>query len=328
MAKRPTLTEHDIIRQRRDELDAGGAARLAAVVGPILLIVLGILAVGACSYKTIPAGSVGVATYFGEVVEPAFDSGLHFPVNPLYQWHVFDAKQKSHTETANVPSQDQLQTEVDVSIQYRLIGSMAPDILADTGSAEQAVAVHLTPNVRSILREQGKTIERAEDFFTEQTQQRLQQNMLTTLQERLSDKGLDVSDVLIRDIRLPAFINQAIERKKEREQEAERQKAELERFRTEQEQILVEAQAKRAAAEEEAEQRKLLADAQAYEIDRINTAIAENPAYIQLEALKTLTQMSKDPAAKLYFLDSNSPTPVPLMNIGQGDVRLTPRPRQ
>ncbi|MEM0914488.1 MAG: SPFH domain-containing protein [Planctomycetota bacterium] len=326
MAKRPTLTEHDIIRQNRNDMDAGGAARLAAIAAPILLIVLGVLALGSCSYKTIPAGSVGVATYFGEVVRPAFDSGLHFPVNPLYQWEVFDAKQKTHMENADVPSQDQLQTNVDVSIQYRLIGAMAPDIYEDTGTAEQAVAVHLTPNVRSILREQGKTIERAEDFFTEQTQQRLQQQMLASLQQRLAPKGIEVSDVLIREIRLPAFINQAIERKKEREQEAERQKAELERFATEQEQILVEAKAKRAAAEQEAEQRKLLADAQAYEIERINTAIAQNPAYIQLEALKTLSEMSKDPATKLYFLDSNSPTPVPLMNIGQGDVRLTPKP--
>ncbi len=29
-----------------------------------------------------------------------------------------------------------------------------------------------------------------------------------------------------------------------------------------------------------------------------------------------LKSMSKDPAAKLYFMDSNSPSPLPLMNIG------------
>jgi len=327
MAKRPNQA-YNIIRDDALNLDSGQAAKLAAVAGPLILLVLVVLAIGACSYKTVPAGHVGVATYFGEVVEPPYDAGLHFPVNPLYQWQLFDARQRTHQETANVPSQDQLQTEVDVSIQYRVIGSMAAEILKDTGTAEQAVAVHLQPNVRSILREQGKTIERAEDFFTEQTQQRLQQQMLATLRERLAPMGLDISDVLIRDIRLPQFINQAIERKKEREQEAERQKAELERFATEQEQVLVEAKAQRAAAEQQAEQRKLLADAQAYEIKQINTAIAENPAYIQLEALKALREMSKDPAAKLYFLDSNSPMPVPLMNIGQGNAQLAPKPRQ
>ena len=47
-----------------------------------------------------------------------------------------------------------------------------------------------------------------------------------------------------------------------------------------------------------------------------NDATAQNPAYIQLQALKTLAEMSKDPAAKLYFLDSNSPSPLPLLHMG------------
>jgi regulator of protease activity HflC (stomatin/prohibitin superfamily) len=80
---------------------------------------------------------------------------------------------------------------------------------------------------------------------------------------------------------------------------------------------VAEAEAKRRAAEEEAEQRKVLADARAYEIEKINESIRENPAYLQLEALKTLQAMASDPAAKLYFLDSKSPMPLPLMNIGE-----------
>jgi hypothetical protein len=30
-----------------------------------------------------------------------------------------------------------------------------------------------------------------------------------------------------------------------------------------------------------------------------------------------LKAMSKDPAAKLYFMDSNSPQPLPLMHLGE-----------
>jgi len=326
MAKRPNQP-YNIIRDDGPSVNAGHAAKLAAVAGPLLLLVLIALAIGACSYKTVPAGHVGVATYFGEVVDQPFDSGLHFPVNPLYNWQLFDTRQKTHKETAGVPSQDQLTTQVDVSVQYRLIGEMAPAILSDTGTAEQVIAVHLVPKVRSLIREQGKSIVRAEDFFQEETQQRLQQNLLTGLDE-LQALGLEVSEVLIRDITLPPRLVQQIEEKKQAEQRAERAKAELEQKRTEAQQTVVQAEAEKQAAEQEAEKRRLLADAQAYEIEQINTAIAENPAYIQLEALKALREMSKDPAAKLYFLDSNSPTPVPLMNIGQGDARLTPRPRQ
>jgi regulator of protease activity HflC (stomatin/prohibitin superfamily) len=122
---------------------------------------------------------------------------------------------------------------------------------------------------------------------------------------------------LIRDINLPPVLTKAIEQKKEREQAVERQKAELERFRTEQQQQVAEAEAKRQSAEQEALQIRVLAKARADEIRLINDAIAKNPAYIQLQSLEALKAMSKDPAAKLYFMDSNSAQPLPLMHLGE-----------
>ena len=52
--------------------------------------------------------------------------------------------------------------------------------------------------------------------------------------------------------------------------------------------------------------------------DEINDAVAKNPAYIQLQSLEALKEMSKDPASKLYFMDSNSSSPLPLLHIGDG----------
>ena len=133
--------------------------------------------------KTVPPGRVGVATLFGNVQPVGYTQGLHFPVNPLYQWTMFDAREKTHLETASVPSQDQLQTKLDVSVQFSIDGVMAPKILEQTGDAESAVCVHLIPKLRSLLREQGKSIKRAEDFFQEATQETLQ----TALTEGMKD---------------------------------------------------------------------------------------------------------------------------------------------
>jgi regulator of protease activity HflC (stomatin/prohibitin superfamily) len=266
---------------------------------------------------TVPVGHVAVATLFGEVDPEPYNEGLHFPVNPLLKWHFFDARQKTLKDQANVPSQDQLQTKIDVSVQFRLIGNMAPKILKGTGSFEDAVNVHLVPNLRSLLREQGKSVERAEDFFAETTQQLLQVGIQRGLQAYLQDKGIQVQAVLIRDITLPTFIIRAIESKKEREQEVEKQRAELERYRTEQQQLVAMARAQREAAEQEAIQRRLLADAQAYEIEQINKAISNNPAYVQLQSLEALKSISKDPSSKIYFLNGDSPQPLPLMNMGE-----------
>lgn len=284
---------------------------VTTVVGVLLLVIVGMQFV-----KTIPEGQVGVATLFGNVQADGYSQGLHIPVNPLYRWTIFDARQKTHLESANVPSQDQLQTRLDVSVQYRIDSTMAPDILEQTGNPEATVRVHLIPKLRSLLREQGKTVKRAEDLFIASTQETLQTALTDGLRDYLAPHGIIVSAVLIRDITLPPFIVAAIEQKKEREQAVERERAELERVRTELQQEVARAKAGHDAAVEEAARKRILADATAYEITQINNAIANNPAYIQLQSLEALKAISKDPASKLYFIDGSSPTPLPLMHLG------------
>jgi regulator of protease activity HflC (stomatin/prohibitin superfamily) len=277
----------------------------------ISVIVVTFMWFGSSLYQKVPAGYVGVATLFGEVQSDPYEEGLHIPVNPFFEWYLYDVRQKSHLEEANVPSQDQLQTKIQVSVQFRLEKTGVPMILKETGTAADVLIVHIVPKLRSLLREQGKTIKRAEDFFLERTQQNMQTSLLAGLQDYLGNKGVNVGAVLIRDISLPPFIIKAIE-----SQEVEKQKAELERFATEQQQKVALAKAENEAATEQAAKMKVLADAQAYEIEKINTAIGSNPNYVKLQALEALKAISKDPASKIYFMNGDSPSPLPLMNIG------------
>ena len=285
-------------------------------LGAIGVVILLVLVFGGRFVKTIPPGHVGVATLFGEVQPLAFPEGLNFPVNPFYNWVLFDIRQTTLKESAQVPTRDQLQTQVDVSVQYRVDGSMTPEILKETGDVQRLVSVHLIPQLRSLVREEGSKIMRAEDFFLEETRANLERGLLGGLQEELAKKGLVIQALLIRDVNLPPVLSKAIEQKKEREQAVERQKAELERFTQEQQQQVAAATAKLQAARQEAEQIEVLAKAKAKEIRLINDAIAKNPAYIKLQSIEALKAMAKDPAAKIFFIDSNSPQPLPLMNIG------------
>lgn len=312
------------VRPQPQGLPAGAGRVIVAVI-----IVLIAIPVATRLFESVEPGHVKVATLFGRPIAKTFGPGLHVPVNPLYVFHTYDIRNRTHKEAADVPSQDQLQTKIDVSAQFKINGEMAHRLLSETGSADRAIEVHLVPKLRSVLREQGKRIRRAEDFFQEETQLRLQTDLTSELREYLDPLGIILDAVLIRDITLPPSLVSQIEQKKQAEQQAERQKAELERYRTEQEQLVVAARAKREAAEQEAEQRKLLADAQAYEIERINSAIASNPAYIQIQVLEALKSISKDPAAKLYFLNGESPMPLPFMNLGEplmGDAPASRRP--
>ena len=269
-------------------------------------------------FHQVPAGHVGVATFFGEVQDTPYPEGPHFPVNPLFAWHDMDVREKStKLPGIEVPTRDQLLTKIDLSIQYRLNGAKAPVIFRETGDATQVVAVHMLPKVRSLLRELGTNIQRAEDFFLEETRDKLAAGLQEGLANYVGPRGIIIDTVLVRGINLPPVLAKAIEQKKEREQAVEREKAELERFRTEQQQQVAEAQAKREAAEENANTVKILADAKAYEIAAINKAVAKNPAYVQLQALEALKKIAEDPSAKIYFMDGKSTQPLPLLHMGE-----------
>ncbi len=285
-------------------------------IASIAIAVLLVLMFGQRFFHSVPAGHVGVAILFGEVQETPYPEGLHI-VNPLLSWADLDVRQDSfRISQLDMPTRDQLLSKVDLSIQWRLDASQAPSLYRETGDKERMLTVHLQPKARSLVRELGTKIDRAEDLFKDEVRDQLASQLTIKLSEYVADKGIIVESVLLRNINLPPVLAEAIGRKKEREQEVERQRAELERVKLEQEQGVALAEANYRASEEDAKRIRILAEAKAFEIATINKAASGNPAYIQLQSLETLKAMAKDPAAKLYFLDSNSPRPLPLMHLG------------
>ncbi len=236
-------------------------------------------------FITVPAGHIKVATLFGKVQDQTYVEGLHV-VNPLLTFTTFDLRQKTHKETAGIPAEDKLITKMDVSVQYRTIGEMTPDILRNTGTTQALIQVHLIPKLRSILREQGKGVAVSQDFFRESVQRQLQQTLQVGLAEYLAPKGIQVETVLIRDVELPNVIRTAITETKRREQEVLKQQAELQRFATEQNQKVKQAESELRAAKLEAEKIRALADAEAYKINVINKTLARSPNYIELKKVE------------------------------------------
>ena len=60
-----------------------------------IFIVLIVLLFGKRFVISVEAGHVAVATLFGEVQTEVYSEGLHIPVNPLYKWHIYDARQNA-----------------------------------------------------------------------------------------------------------------------------------------------------------------------------------------------------------------------------------------
>lgn len=290
------------------------------MVNPKVIVAAASVAMTACIFafctEQVKQGTVKAAYRYGDY-QYNIGPGFHF-VSPLNAFHTVDTKQKTYTiKNIELPSQDQLLSTADVSVQYRAIAGEAQTIISDTGNMESTVKVHLEPIARSSIRRYGKTVEKAEDFFKETTQMRLQEDIRVALDTFMTTKGVTVTNVLIRNTRLPEFIQIAIQRKKDNEQKAQQQVAELERYNTEQQQLVSKATAAKEAAVQLAEQKKLLADAEAYQIQKEGEMLEQFPSVLKFRALDALMQMSKDPAAKIYWMDSNSANPLPLMHLGE-----------
>jgi regulator of protease activity HflC (stomatin/prohibitin superfamily) len=137
-------------------------------------LVVVFLLVSLNSYTTVPAGHNKVATLFGKVQDEAYSEGFHF-VNPMLNFTSFDLRQQTYTwEKVQVPSQDKLKTSMDISVVFRLDPSRTTAILQETGVLSDVVTKHITPKVRSLLREAGKTVKQSQDFFLDSVQQQLQ----------------------------------------------------------------------------------------------------------------------------------------------------------
>lgn len=283
-------------------------------------------------FTTIPAGHVGVGTLFGKVQSSIYTEGIHI-INPLVKITLFDARQKTHKEAMGVPSSDQLITKFDLSIQYRLIKEQAPVMLKETGTPREVLEVHMLPLLRSLMREIGKSVARAENFYEQAVQQRIQEELLAGL-SNLAKKGIKIEKLLIRDVTLPSIITNAVMRKKEAAQAAEKAKEELKKFKVDQERkeaqaeaekraeliqankkkevMLIGANAQLEAARIEAQSVLVKAEAEAEAKRKIIDAITLE-GYLKLESMNVLRELQG--GNHLIILDPNTTSPLPFLNL-------------
>ncbi len=253
---------------------------IAGVAGLLILVVI------FNAYTTVEAGHNKVATLFGKVQPEPYAEGFHF-VNPLLDFVSFDLRQLTYTwQKVQVPSQDKLKTSMDVSVTFKLKPSRTPQILQESGQLKDVVDKHITPKVRSLLREAGKTVAQSQDFYQDSVQQALQVYMEDGLTEYLEAKGVIVTAVLFRDITLPKVVTEAVIQTKERQEQLEREKAQLKIVEQQAQQQVKQAEAREMAAVADANAKRTQADAEAYRI----TKEAEAQAKANQLLAKSVTQ--------------------------------------
>lgn len=270
---------------------------IVKIAAAIVVLIFGLI-LFVMSVHKVPTGHAGVVSVFGKVQHESLTEGIHF-LNPIARVHDIDCRQDVYTiDGISFPSQDQLTSQADISVKWRIDFKAASELYQNTGDRAAIITRHLEPKIRSLVREASRSVKTAEEFFDNATQQRIQTTMSEAVISYMHPKGIIVEEVMVRDVVLPRVIQEGVTAKKVREQKAQEQEAELARFKTEQQQQVEKAKADKEASEMEAEKTKIVADAKAYAfrteaeakaraLQIEGESIRANPDVIKMRAVET-----------------------------------------
>jgi prohibitin 1 len=218
-----------------DQLGSLGA--LVRRLGLLGIAALFVALTLSCTIRTVPTGHVGVVTLFGAITGEQLSEGIHL-VNPLKRVAELSIRTKEVKEHAEVPSSEGLIITLESSLLHRLDPGRAAEVYQKLGPNYGDVLV--SPNFRSVMR--AVTAAHTANALYSEAREQVAQQMVEQLQRALEPRGIVVENVLLRDIKLPETLKQAIEAKQQAEQDAQRMQFVLQKERQEAERKRIEAQ--------------------------------------------------------------------------------------
>jgi len=202
-----------------------------------LFVLLLLVVIGSCSVTAVETGHVGVMTLFGRVTGERLDEGIHV-INPMKRVAKLSVRTQQAKEIAEVPSSEGLLVHLEASLLFRLDAPRANDVFQKIGPDYQDVIV--TPNIRSVMRD--VTAAHTASALYSEGREVVAQQMVDGLRKALQPHGIVIENVLLRDVKLPLTLKNAIEAKQQAEQDAQRMNFVLQKERQEAERKRIEAQ--------------------------------------------------------------------------------------
>ena len=121
-------------------------------------------------------------------------------------------------ELMNVPSQEGLSVELEISLLYKLDAVKANEIYKTVGP--NYVEIILVPQFRSVVR--GVTARYEAKALYTASRERLAGEIVSELEKLVGPRGITVEQAALRQIKLPPRLTQSIEEKLQAEQESQR----------------------------------------------------------------------------------------------------------
>jgi regulator of protease activity HflC (stomatin/prohibitin superfamily) len=275
----------------------GPSARFSTItrIGGIILVIIG---ASFSMFKVVESGEVGVKTLFGKVNNDVLYSGLNI-VNPMMKVTTFDVKTQNYTmsgvndeggkvgdDAIRVLSADGLEVIIDLSVLFKVKPSAAPEILRTIGTDYLDKIVR--PIARTAIRDNAVSYDAVALYSSKRDE--FQNKIFNTINKSFIKRGLELEQLLVRNITLPASVKTTIESKINAEQDAQKMTFVLQKERQEAERKRVEAQG--------------IADYQRI----LSTGLSDKQ--LQYETIKAQKEIALSPNTKVIIMGNGKNAPI------------------
>jgi len=263
----------------------------------IRLVGLGVTVIGLLTITLvqIEPGEVGVQKLFGKVSDNILESGLNVK-NPLVEVVPFDIRTQNYTmsgattggeivgdDAIHVLSADGLEVIIDLTVLYKVEPLKTPSILRELGINYRNVIVR--PICRTKIRDNAVYYDAVSLYSSKRDE--FQDRIYKGIESDFKDRGLQLEQLLVRNITLPASVKTAIESKINAEQEAQKMTFVLQKEKQE-------AERKRVEAQGIADYQKII-------------SLSLTDKQLQYEMIKAI---ATSPNAKLIIMGDGKSTPI------------------
>lgn len=199
----------------------------------ITLISLGVIVLAIILFRSlvvVPAGAVGVFHMFGKVRDAELQSGLHV-INPLggvtkmsvrteqYTMSIVKEEgQRAGDDSIDALTKEGLEVKLDMTILYHLMQDKASQVYITIG--EHFPEKIIRPEIRSAIREVVARYDASAIYSQKRAE--VVNDVKTALKTALEARGIEVEEVLLRNVILPPKLANSIQEKLQAEQESQR----------------------------------------------------------------------------------------------------------
>ncbi len=288
---------------------------LLAGIGLIFGVILSIIAQGILVVQPAERAVV-FNTLSGELGEPR-GSGTHIIIPILQEATIYNIAQQEYTMSGQANegsrtgndavrgrSSDGQEIIMDISILYRVSPASTDVNVLHQNLQNRYEENFIRPTARGVAREVISNFT-AEEVYGE-ARATLEQQMQERISIVMAEQGLDLVDLLVRDITFSEEFADSVEQALVAQQQAERARRQVDQIQAEADQARAEAEGERdariARAEGDAQAIVLEAQAQAEALRLVSEQIAANPLLVQYEYVQRLSDN-----VGIALVPSNSP---------------------